>query len=141
MIAQQAARQTVATYLQGWRDNDKQAWLALFTEDAALIDPVGAPAHVGRAAIAAFWDRVRATGMQMQPQLHRVVVCGDEVLASFTMRSLAGNAGIDVDIVDIFKLSEDGRIRELRAYWDNGCMRPARVDATDVTSDSSSDTT
>lgn len=43
---------------------DKQAWLAVFADDAVVEDPIGPSAfdpegkgHRGRAAISAFWDK------------------------------------------------------------------------------------
>lgn len=118
-----AARAVVDAYLACWRDKDKARWLDLFADDAEVLDPVGTPAHVGKDAIGAFWDRVTATGMKMDPTLHKTVVCGDEVLASFTMTSTAGAMGMAVDIVDVFRLDSAGKIAQLRAYWDNGCTR------------------
>lgn len=36
--------------------HDKPAWVALFTEDAEINDPVGSRPHIGRAAIERFYD-------------------------------------------------------------------------------------
>ncbi len=122
MITKKTARATIEAYLAGWQTADKQSWLALFCDDATLIDPVGTPAHTGKQAIGAFWDRVRSTGMAMHPKLHRVVVCGTEAVASFTMTSTTVTGmGMAVDIVDIFTLNDDGKIIELKAYWDDKC--------------------
>ena len=124
MPSNEQSQALVEAYLDGWKTSNKQAWLALFADDAALVDPVGTPAHVGKAAIGAFWDTVKSTGMAMQPELHRLVTCGDEVLAAFTMTSTAaGGVGMAVNIIDVFTVNEAGLITELKAYWDNSCMR------------------
>ena len=123
MSSADKAKSVVQAYLEGWRSGDKDAWLALFAEDAAIIDPVATPENRGLDAIGALWDRVTGTGMKMAPELHKVVVCGNEVLASFTMVSTTGGMGMAVDIVDIFTLNDDGKITLLKAYWDNSCTR------------------
>ena len=123
MANREQAVEVVKAYLDGWRDKDKEAWLALFSDDAEIIDPVGAPGHRGKDAIGAFWDRVTGTGMKMSPELHKTVVCGDEVVAQFTLTSTAGGMGMAVDIIDVFTLDADHRIKLLRAYWDQSCTR------------------
>ena len=119
-------RETIEKYLEGWRTGDRDAWLSLFADDAVLIDPVGAPANEGKEAIAIFWDRVHQLPMVFSPQIHRIVVCGSEAMALFTMESRAaeGAGGMSVDIVDTFEIDDDGRITLLKAYWDNKCMKP-----------------
>lgn len=124
MSKDKIARETLTAYADAWRDNTKEAWLELFAEDAEVIDPVGAPGHRGEAEIAAFWDRIRATGMTMNPTVHRIAVCGSEAMLHFTMTStVAGGMGMAVEIVDIFTLNGEGKILQLKAYWDQGCTK------------------
>lgn len=124
MVADKQAREVLQAYLEGWQRKDKESWLALFAADAEVIDPVGAPAHTGLEAISAFWDTVTSTGLALNPTLHRIAVCGDEAVMSFTMASTAPSGmGMAVEIIDVFTFDDGGKISRLRAYWDQGCMR------------------
>ena len=111
-------------YIDGWKNADREAWLALFAKDAVLIDPVGAEPNTGLEAIAAFWDRIHELPMSYEPVVHRIVACGDEGLLVFKMisRPEGGNGGMTMEIVDTFTINDDGKITQLKAYWDNGCM-------------------
>lgn len=118
-----AKRATIDRYLQTFCAADRDGWLALFTADAEAIDPVGMPANVGHEAIGAFFDRARPAGMTMIPAIERVAICGNEALLVFRMNALFGETGgMAVDIVDIFELDDDAKIKRLRAYWDTDCM-------------------
>ncbi len=122
-------RAAVQAYVDAWRAGDRAAWLALWADDAELIDPVGAPANVGSEAIAAVWDRVTGLGMTMVPVVERIAVCGDEAVLVFTMNSLMpGFGGMASEIVDVFEFDADGRFQRMRAYWDNSCMKQVDAD-------------
>ena len=114
---------TIAAYVEGWRSNDRAAWLELFAEGASLTDPVGQPANEGKEAIASFWDRVHGMPMTLTPEVTRIVVCANEAVLVFRMNSVGpdGN-GVAVDVVDLFELDDDAKIVSLRAYWDRRCM-------------------
>ncbi len=102
--------------------------MALFADGAALIDPVGTDANTGKAAIGAFWDRVIGLGMNMRPEIERIVVCGGQGVLVFTMNTVNdAGMGMAVDVVDVFELDEAARITTMRAYWDSGCMRPVQT--------------
>ena len=111
-------------YIDGWKNSDREAWLALFAEDAVLIDPVGSEPNTGLEAIAAFWDRIHDLPMKYEPEVHRIVACGDEGLLVFKMisRPEGSNGGMTMEIADTFKINDEGKITQLKAYWDNGCM-------------------
>ena len=122
MASEEKLKAQLAAYLEGWRTNNKDHWLGLFTDDAKLEDPVATPAHVGKEAIAEFWDRVHQMPMNFFPEMQRAVVCGNEGMLLFRMVTRAeGGPGIAMEIVDIFTFNDDGLITELKAYWDTGC--------------------
>lgn len=111
-------------YIDGWKNADREAWLALFAEDAVLIDPVGSEPNTGLEAIAAFWDRIHDLPMNYEPEVHRIVACGNEGLLVFKMisRPEGSNGGMTMEIADTFTINDEGKITQLKAYWDNGCM-------------------
>ena len=62
--------------------------------------------------------------MKYEPEVHRIVACGDEGLLVFKMisRPEGSNGGMTMEIADTFKINDEGKITQLKAYWDNGCM-------------------
>jgi steroid delta-isomerase len=122
MLNHEQVRAVIEAYVDGWAKSDRVAWGALFAEDAVLVDPVGKPPHVGKAAVLAFFDGVQDMPFRFSPRVHRIAVCGSEALLLFRMEALGpdGN-GMFVEVADIFALDESGKIKSLKAYWDKGC--------------------
>lgn len=96
---------------------------ALFHPEGSVADPVDSPAHVGTAAITAFFDSTFTDGMQATLSLTGPVrIAGRH--AAFPMQvavDLGEQTGL-VDIVDTMEFDEEGRILVMRAYWDMAAM-------------------
>lgn len=116
---------TVDRYLDAFSRGDKEAYLALFTEDGTVEDPVGTDVHRGTEAISAFWDGVRALSPVIElVRTGPVRAAGDEVAFPMQAISTMGDDRVVVDIIDVFAIAEDGRIASMRAFWDLTEMRP-----------------
>ncbi len=115
-------RQAVTAYVGAWCDNDREALLAAFSDDAVWIDPVGTPPRRGKAEIAEFWDQAHAGGQELEPRVERLVVCSNEAILLFRMiiRS-AGGGGMALDVCDHFEVDSAGRIAVAKAFWDESC--------------------
>lgn len=99
---------------------DRDGWLALFSHDGVVEDPVGAaPNH--RDALGRFFDTFIA-GNQIVFEVIEDLVAGDEVVRDVVIHTrLSTGLQIDVPAHLIYQLvDEDGalRIRRLRAVWD-----------------------
>jgi len=116
---------TIDRYVAAFSAGDKAGYLAVFTEDATVEDPVGSDIAAGTDAIAAFWDGVRA--MAAEITLTRTgparVAAGQ---AAWPMRAVTnlGEMKLGVDIIDVMAFADDGRIRSMRAFWDPSDMAP-----------------
>lgn len=115
-------RGAVDRYLAAWQTGNREDFLSLFAPTATIEDPVGSPVNEGKEAIAAFWDRIRALGLDYEAELHRVVCCDNECVADFTIRSTQGGMGMAVHILDHFQFNADGEISAMRAFWDDASM-------------------
>jgi steroid delta-isomerase len=117
-------RRVVDAYVDSYRRNDKQACIDLFATDAIWHDPVGEPPHVGHDGVGAFWDQARVLAESIELVPSDVIVCANEAAMVFeihvTLAVPDGQppAGMIMDAVEVFVIDDDGKISELRAYWD-----------------------
>lgn len=110
---------------------DKEAWLALFADDAVVEDPIGPSAfdpegrgHRGREAIGAFYDNVIATNDSIRFEIEHSFLCGDEVANVGVIRiTFPGGTAVEVDGVYTYKRSADDKLVALRAYWEADGIR------------------
>jgi ketosteroid isomerase-like protein len=113
--------------------HDREAWLALFTEDSVVQDPIGpsvfdpeGKGHRGLEAIAAFYDNVIAANESIKFTIHQSFLCGDEVANVGVIRiTFAGGSAVEVDGVYTYRCSPEGKIAALRAYWEVDAVRSA----------------
>lgn len=109
---------------------DREGWLALFTADAVVEDPVGPspldPAgagHRGPEARAAFWDGVIAPN-EVRMDVHASHAGGDEVANVMTITTTLPDGGrAAVDVVALYRVDAEGRIEALRAFWELDRLR------------------
>jgi len=111
--------------------HDREAWLALFADDAVVEDPIGPSAfdpegdgHRGIEAIAAFYDNVIAVNESIRFTIHQSILCGDEAANVGIIRiTFTGGSAVEVDGVYIYRRSPEGRIASLRAFWEPEAIR------------------
>lgn len=109
---------------------DRDAWLAIFTEDAVIQDPVGVspldPAgegHRGPEARATFWDTFIAPTESIGFDLHGSYAGGNEVanVATLTMRFPDGASAV-CEAVLLYRVDEAGQVESLKAFWEYDAM-------------------
>lgn len=120
-----SVRELAETSLRLTKEGDRDGWLALFTEDAFVEDPVGVSpfyggtgGHHGKEAIAKFRDTVIATMEDFEYEIERCYECGDEAAAVVTFHITTGGNTIHMDVVNVYKRSADGKLASLRSFWD-----------------------
>jgi hypothetical protein len=110
---------------------DREAWLALFAEDAVVEDPIGPSAfdpeghgHRGLEDIAAFYDSVIAANESVRFDIRQSFLCGDEAANVGLIRiSFAGGTVVEVDGIYIYRRSPADKIASLRAFWEPDAVR------------------
>ena len=124
-VGEQAVVRTIERYQSTFSAGDRNGWLALFTDDAVLEDPVGSAPHEGREAIAAFWDAVHARTERGTVRMTQgPAVCGVEAAWAFELDVTVNGRRSLVGIIDHGTFAEDGRIRRIRAFWGPDTARP-----------------
>ena len=104
---------------------EKDAWLAIFADDAVVQDPVGVSpldetglGHHGKEAIAAFYDNVIAPN-PIRMDVVSSHAGGSEVANVIQMTTtLADGTRVLAPLVAIYKVREDGLVESLRAFWE-----------------------
>ncbi|WP_261900582.1 nuclear transport factor 2 family protein, partial [Mycobacterium marinum] len=104
---------------------DKQAWLAVFADDAVVEDPIGPSAfdpegkgHRGRAAISAFWDKAIEPTTRIEFFFRDTYQCGNEEANVGHILITTGDYQVTAEGVFTYKANDAGQLVALRAYWE-----------------------
>ncbi|HET8929964.1 MAG TPA: nuclear transport factor 2 family protein [Acidimicrobiales bacterium] len=124
------ARRAAIASIGAVEAGDRDSWLALFTTDAVVADPVGPSpfdpdghGHRGIDAIGAFYDAVIADP-QIRFSIRESYVAGSSCanVGTITSTFADGSAAI-VDGIYVYEVTDDGLIASLRAYWELDNLR------------------
>jgi steroid Delta-isomerase len=103
---------------------DKEAWLALFADDAIVEDPIGpshfdpeGKGHHGKEAIAAFYDKAIAPS-ELQFNFVETFQCGNEEANVGNIVIKAAGYQVTAEGVFTYRVDDEGKIVALRAYWE-----------------------
>jgi steroid Delta-isomerase len=103
---------------------DKEAWLAVFADDAIVEDPIGpshfdpeGKGHRGKEAIAAFYDMAIAPN-QLEFNFVDTFQCGNEEANVGNIVITTGKYQVTAEGVFTYKVNDDGKLVALRAYWE-----------------------
>jgi len=102
---------------------DKEGILSLYAPDATIEIPVGGPVHHGIAAIRAFY-----VNNELAQQVRIVGACcvaGREAAVPMRARIAQGDKIVELDVIDVVEVDEQGRLKRLRAFFDLAGARPA----------------
>jgi hypothetical protein len=116
-----AHRNSIAYAMSG----EKEKWLALFTADAVVHDPVGPSPHDpegkgsrGREELSSFWDKmIGPSNLLFIP--HKRIVSGPRS-AAVTMTGVNYIQGLKtyIEMVAVYTVDGAGKISSLNVYWD-----------------------
>ena len=106
-------------------EGNRDAWLALYAEDAVICDPVGVSpldrtgeGHRGKAAIAEFWDKIIGPS-NLTIRVEKRWTSGDYVccVAQIARNDLGGGNFTDCDMLALYEVDESGLIKRMQAHW------------------------
>jgi len=121
-------RDAVQAYFDLFNAGQGAAIAALFADDAQVIDPVGTAPKSGKAEILAFYEMATGSRTTLEKTGPTRIV---DHSAAFAFKAhipgiSADDKAVDVDlpsgsmvidIIDVFDFNEDGKIKQMRAYW------------------------
>jgi steroid Delta-isomerase len=116
-----ALRQTVERYVKLMNEGDADGIAELYADDASVEDPIGASPQRGRDSIRG-WYRASAGKVRLE-LTGPIRVAGGE--AAFPMLGTIGSEGDPsyLDIIDVMRFDDRGRIVSLRAFWSVDAIR------------------
>ena len=101
---------------------DVEGIVSLYAPDATIEIPVGGPVHRGTEAILAFYrDNELAQALEITGPC---CVAGREGAVNMRARIARDGQLLELDVVDVVALDDDGRLRQLRAFFDLEGARP-----------------
>ena len=105
---------------------DKDAWLALYADDAVVQDPVGVSpmdpsgkGHHGKAAIEQFWDTVIGPS-NLDIRVDKRWTSGDHCccVAQVARNTISEDTYSECDMLAVYEVNEAGLITRMAAHWD-----------------------
>ncbi len=109
----------VHAYVEAFERGDPEAAVALFAADATVEDPVGTPPKVGTEAIREFYTYSMGTGAKLH--LEGPIRTGYDFAAfAFQVRLKMGDADATVDVIDVFRFDDAGKVRSMQAFFGPG---------------------
>lgn len=103
---------------------DKEAWLAVFADDAVVEDPIGpshfdpdGKGHRGKEAIAKFYDMAIAPS-ELEFNFVETFQCGNEEANVGTIVIKSRGYEVIAEGVFTYRVNDDGKIVALRAFWE-----------------------
>ena len=129
MSTEHPARAASKLSMRAVESKAKDDWLALFTEDAVIEDPVGVSfldpegnGHKGKEAIGAFWDRNIGPN-SVKFDIWHSYAAGDEVANTGTITTkLENGTAVKVEGTFIYRINKEGKLVSLRAFWETDKM-------------------
>jgi steroid Delta-isomerase len=115
MASVEEKKQVVERYIALVSSGDVEGIVSLYAEDATLEDPVGSSAIRGHDAIRAFYARATKMGIHLEPT-GPVRLAGHEAAFPFRVTTVGGPK-MTIDVIDVFRFDDTGKIVEMRAYW------------------------
>ena len=116
MIDYATAKRVCETYTRSLEASDLESLLDLFADDASIEDPVGTPLREGKEVLRAFYagacQGVAKAELTGSPRL-----AGNEVAFPFTVTAGTPEQEIIINIIDVFRFNDAGKVATMRAFW------------------------
>lgn len=106
----------VHAYVAAFERGSADQVAAIYAEDATVEDPIGAPAHLGRDAIRAFYAESMKTGARLTLE-GPIRITGDYAVFPFSVHLDFDGGPKRIDVIDTFRFNEANEVVEMRAFW------------------------
>ncbi len=108
----------VTAYTESHSRGDVDAVVALFADDAVVYDPVDQPPYEGIEAVRGFFGGTHEMVDSLTLTLTGPIrTTKHEAAFPMMATSVIGDLKMEIDIIDVMTFNEDGKITQMRAYW------------------------
>lgn len=114
----------VHSYVDGFERGDLDALVSLFAPDATVEDPVGTPPKRGIDEIRDFYAVSVATGAKLE-LLGEPRCAAAYVAFPFAVKLEWQGTRQVIEVIDTFRINDDGKITEMRAFFGPANMKSA----------------
>lgn len=122
-MSREQIKETVSSYFAAIRNMDAEAFVAVFAPDATSQDPVGAPPVSGTDGLRKFFAGIESTFSQLIMTETAVYINQNEAAVHWQAEGTGQNGKTThFTGIDIFTFNDEGKISNLRAYWDPRAM-------------------
>jgi len=115
----------VNTYVDGFEHQDAETITALFAEEGSVEDPVGSPLVRGKTAIREFYANAVNMGITLVLE-GPVRTVASYAAFPFSIHMTTPKGRRRIDVIDLFRFNDEGKIVEMRAFW--GAQNNRRVE-------------
>ena len=123
MITDEHKIATVQAYIDGFARADAAMIADLFADDATVEDPIGTPIRRGKAEIGEFYTYSISTGAKLE-LLGDPRCAGDSVAFAFAVKLEHEGQRSVIEVIDMFRFDNAGKVVEMRAFWGPGNIKP-----------------
>lgn len=116
MIDYATAKRVCETYTRSLEASDLESLLDLFADDASIEDPVGTPLREGKEVLRAFYAEA-CQGVAKAELTGSPRLAGNEVAFPFTVTAGTPEQEIIINIIDVFRFNDAGKVSTMRAFW------------------------
>lgn len=114
----------VQQYIDSINAKNLQGIIELFADNATLEDPVGSEKLEGIEAIRGFYENgAIKIGVQIE-STGPVRTAGNEAAFPFRVLINLGDTPSRIDVIDVFRFNDAGKVESMRAYWGPENMGP-----------------
>jgi steroid delta-isomerase len=117
-ISADRVSRAVRAYFLAIRAMDADAFANTFAENGTTCDPMGAPPITGRDALREFFQAICKNFNSVALTEEQVFVAGNGAAVKWTGQGTSINGKeVKFEGIDVFEISEDGKIQNVWAYW------------------------
>lgn len=128
-VSRSHIEEVIGRFLDSYPVRDVEARLSLFADEAQFDDPAGLRVASNKAELRGFFQQTIASGFSIRFLPQRLVVSGNEALQVAEARlQIRDTEPVRLLLYLHFAFGDDGRITQLRTFFDEGCLRPPTAD-------------
>jgi ketosteroid isomerase-like protein len=107
----------LANHFRTWNAQDKEGWMANFSEDFVAEDPVGGLLKKGREAQEKSWENSFKDGhcWKLEPIL--VAVCANQAGLHVKNTGMVNGKPVEFHTIEVWKFNDDCKVCDCRTYF------------------------